>query len=137
VDPNLQEFLNIVLQYLVPAVATALGIFAAMLVREFTQFVKDKRIVQQLGISERNLYFARQAIEFLIQAAEQSGVKDDIVRTGAEKKAWVLDRASTLLAERGITDIDIETLSDLVEASIMQGFNQKFTPVVFPPITQE
>lgn len=135
-DPNLQQFINIVLASVVPVVAAAVGTALAVLLTKlvnlasaYWQILQDKKIAEKLGLSEANLRFARGAIVMLVQAAEQSGIKADIERTGAEKKAWVIDRAKVFLDQQGITGIDVDTLADLVEASLLQGFHKANPPI--------
>lgn len=62
-------------------------------------------------------------ITLLVRAAEQSGLKDALLQTGAAKKQYVIGRMQTWLADRGYNRISAAELSDLVEAAVLAEFN--------------
>jgi hypothetical protein len=130
-DSATQDLLSTLISTLIPAVGTILGVTLSYLVWRYTKFIEEKQVAQQiesalrqLGISERMVYLARETVIMLVQSAEQAGLKDELLKSGAEKKAWVLERAQARLAELGVTGIDLEALSDMVESAIHQGYKQ-------------
>ncbi len=62
----------------------------------------------------------------LVQAAEQSGLKADIERTGYEKREWVITEALRILGEHGVTQVDVATIASLIESSLLQGLHKTY-----------
>lgn len=57
----------------------------------------------------------------LVLAAEQVGLKDELLTAGEEKKQWVLTRLEASLKENNIY-MDLGALSDAVESAVHKAF---------------
>lgn len=57
----------------------------------------------------------------LVLAAEQVGLKDELLAEGEAKKEWVITRLEAAAQEKGI-NIDVHSLSDAIEAAVHKAF---------------
>lgn len=103
----LQAVLQVLVQVLVP-ILTAAGIG---LVAQGIAYLKSKMSAEQLATVEK-------MVSSFAIAAEQYDLGGVVKRSGAEKKAWVLERVSNELLKRGIK-IDVWMLSDMIETAVM------------------
>jgi len=86
------------------------------------------------NVSAGQLASVKAIINFLVLAAEQTGLAGNLLQTGAEKKAWVLSEADRILRELGFDVFadNVETLINLLEAAVFTNFNQFDWPEVSP-----
>lgn len=88
-------------------------------------------------VSAQQLAIVKSIINSVVLAAEQSGLKDGILRTGAEKRAWAIGEIQRILRERGLNVLADNTplLASLLEGSVFQQLNQNgFALVEAQPI---
>lgn len=64
-----------------------------------------------------------QAVTYAVLAAEQSGLRNAALATGAAKKRLAMEIAQQLLHDRGIK-IDATRLGELIEAQVFHWFNR-------------
>lgn len=76
----------------------------------------------QAKLGEARWAAVREAVEFAVLAAEQTGLREEAFRTGAEKKRLALQLAQGWLASRGIR-VDVGELSAVIEAEVMRSLN--------------
>jgi hypothetical protein len=106
----LQKLLEVAIQVLVPILLGLVGV----LVKEAWAWVKAH-------VDQTKLETAMAVIEALVKAAEQNGLKDELFKVGANKKAYVMDLAAAELAKHNIV-LDLETLSAMVESAVYDEF---------------
>jgi hypothetical protein len=110
-DVLLQTFLVTLIEVLLPILVTVLIAGA----RQFTGQVKAR-------MSQDQLKFATDLTQHFVFAAEQSGLKDELMKQGAVKKEWVLAQLQAELPKHGIS-IDIAPLDALVESIVFKSLN--------------
>ena len=108
----LQTILMVIINVALPVVLVAVIKWVRLKIDE----VKSKIDTQTLSIVNT---LAMQ----LVLAAEQSGLKDQLLQEGAAKKEWVIAQLSQSLAEKGI-HMDIQALSNAIEAAVYEAFKQ-------------
>jgi hypothetical protein len=114
------------------AVAVLTPIAVALVIALLAQIA---RWVQgRLGVQQWNAI--QLAVNFAVLAAQQSGLANELYRTGEAKKALALDLATQFLKARGIT-LDLEKLSALIEASVYANFHLDWLPNVAAPVETE
>lgn len=116
------EFLNLLLQSAVTALAPVLVAFAINLLRQAAAKVRA-------SVSADQWLLLQAMAATVVQAAEQSGLAGHIESEGRAKKAWALAELQRLAAERGLAGLDVTTLANLIEAEVFRQFNQPPQPV--------
>jgi LL-H family phage holin len=111
-DEILQALLMTIIQVLVPVVLGAIIAFIRVKIKEVTA-----------QVDQDQLAFAAELARQFVLAAEQNGLSGAIKNEGSEKKAWALARLDDELDKRGI-HLDVNVLSDMLEAAVMESFNQ-------------
>lgn len=108
----IQTLLEMIITALLPVV---LG-YIVVWIKEKTNEIKAK-------VSSENLAFAEDVVRRLVLAAEQSGLLDDAMKLGKEKKKFVISLAEAELFRKGI-NIDLDVLDALIEAEVFEAFSQ-------------
>ena len=111
-----------VLRYLIAAVALA-GI--ALLAQVFI-WIRAKVALLRGKMEEEDWNMLYNMIVVLVRAAEQLGLKDRVLKDGAEKKKWVLARLQEALRRLGweIDKASFDYLCDLIEGIVFEEFNR-------------
>jgi len=117
-DTILQSLLVTIIQVIVPVILTAVVV---PLAKVGIDYLRSK-------VSEGNLAVAIELSRQLVLAAEQNGLKDDLMNLAVNKKSYVLDRLQAELALKGI-HLDITLLSDLIEAQVHESFKLGFPAI--------
>lgn len=107
----LQYVLVITIQTLLPIVLGYVAVFVQKKIKELQGKIDADKLELAVGL-------ARQ----LVMAAEQSGLAGYLEDQADVKKRWVIENLETELAKRKIF-LDLDTLSNLVEAQVMEIFN--------------
>lgn len=107
----LQKLLETLIVVFVPILASLLGVYL-------------KRLVDQAGqkLTAQQREFVSGVISDFVKAAEQTGLKNELLKVGTEKKQWVLREASAYLVGKGIK-LDLDELSSLIESAVLDNFN--------------
>ena len=116
------NFVNIILQIVVPILATAVGSYVVILIRRAAQFIQSRDDGQQWEL-------VLAVVDRVVKAAEQAGLKGALENEGRAKKAWALNELSRILASYGITGIDLDTLGTLIEAALREGVHKEWPPL--------
>ncbi|MBK8134261.1 MAG: hypothetical protein KA401_00400 [Anaerolineae bacterium] len=95
---------------LVPLLIT----FLVLLIRKGKQYIEARLTERQLGI-------VREVVKVSVRAAEQSGLIGLILNTAESKKEYAVAAVQKALQLRGITRIDVDEISDWIEAAIREG----------------
>lgn len=115
-NPNFWNFLTAVaMQVLAILLPVAIG-YAVLLINSALKYLKAR-------IGEQKYQEVYDFIRLLVLAAEQTGLKGDVLATGAEKKKWVLDRIQSYVDEKGYP-INVADLSSMIEAAVMEEINR-------------
>ena len=114
---ELQLFLNMVVQKVLPIALTALVGFLAL---KFTEFLAQART--QAGESQYKL--AYEIVKTGVLFAEQSGLIGLIEKIGSEKKQFALEFILAQLEKNGLGKIDIKTVDAMIEAAVQELFNR-------------
>lgn len=112
-----QQLLQVILQVLITTFVPILAGLTSTWVARQIQRVRMQMTVDQIA-------FADTLIQRFVSAAQQYDLKGIALRSGKEKKAWVVQRVSEELAQRKIT-LDVSLLADMVEAAVYDGINQQ------------
>ena len=108
----IQLTFEVLIQVLVPVIITA---FAIPLIKVATKKIKA-------SISKGDLELADTLIRKLVLAAEQKGLKDQLLKESAAKRDWVICEAEKALAQRGIV-LDLDEIYHLLEANVLESLN--------------
>lgn len=123
ISPVFQSFIVSILQVAIPVIVTPLvGILIGV---AFQYYKKIKGALSADQLTQITFW-----IGVLVKAAEQSGLKLDILKTGAEKKAWVIAQLQAYLDAKGWTGISIEQISALIEAAVRDGVQKGPTGLI-------
>jgi hypothetical protein len=114
----LEQFLSRLAELLL---IIALPIVIAAAAQHFRAMVARLR-AESIGQQQT---FVDLAVRTAVRAAEQIGLWRDLI--GVEKKEYALQAAQRFLHERGI-QLDVNLLSDLIEAEVLRQFNQPTPP---------
>lgn len=107
-------FLNILLDQLLRiALPIAAAALAGLAVKGF-QYVAAK-------IGADKLAQLKAYAEIAVHAAEQSGLASEITITGQQKKAFAIGALSDYAAKIGLKGLDVEHLSNLIEAQVYES----------------
>ena len=107
----LQTLLETLIVVFLPILLSLLGAYLKKLLDQATQKLTDQQYK-----------FIGEVIDNLVRAAEQTGLKDELLKEGSAKKEWVLKEASAYLVGKGIK-LDLDELSALVESLVLENFN--------------
>ena len=115
-DTAFQAFLQILLNALAGLLAAAV---ASLLIAALTYVVK----LIKSKLSAATLAQVEAIIAFVVLAAEQTHVTDELAKLGTEKKVWALAEAQRLLDERGLKGISAATLETILESKVRELIN--------------
>jgi len=107
----LQTLLETLIVVFLPIILSLLGAYLKKLLDQATQKLTDAQYK-----------FVSEVIDNLVRAAEQTGLKNELLKEGSAKKEWVLKEASAYLVGKGIK-LDLDELSALVESLVLENFN--------------
>lgn len=117
INPIIQSFIMNIATAALNILAPVLVGLAASLVYTLVQQVK-------LRLSASQLSQLQSLGELVVKAAEQAGLAGLIVNEAETKKAWALSELQRLLNERGLSGINISTLSLIIEAAVRDGVHK-------------
>lgn len=82
-------------------------------------YIKSRLSASQLAV-------AKEIVNTFVLAAEQSGLKSDLLATGAQKFNEVYTRTVNELRERGLNKLadNAPLVRGLIEAAVMENFNK-------------
>lgn len=124
------QLTQVLLQIVITVIAPAIGAFVVMWLR-----AQMAKVRMQLTAEQRQ--YADAVIRNLIAAAEQYDLAGLVKRSGAQKKAWVVGQAQTMLDSAGI-HWEAQTIADLVEAKILEGAARAWPEFPYPePVDTE
>lgn len=115
------QVVQAILQVLITVIVPVLAAFVAAWIRMQIQSI-------QLKMTTDQRFFVEQLIRSFVAAAEQYDVSGLAKRSGAEKKAWVVEQVQMRLDKAGIK-MDFSAIADLVEASILTGAATPWPPL--------
>jgi hypothetical protein len=90
-------------------------------------FINKKLAEAGTLVRQNELDYAVNVIWQLVHAAEQNGLKKNLVDIGKDKKAWVLAETDRILKSRGMI-IPLAELDALVEAQVNMAFEKVKVP---------
>lgn len=108
---------KITLAFISATMPVLLGLLVAWL-RPVIRNFEDK-IATQLG--DEQWRFTKSLVLTFVQAAEQRGVWDDLLKEGAKKKEWVKDQLAAVFTSYGL-DIDWDEIDAAIEQAV-HGMN--------------
>lgn len=118
-----QDFLVLLIQAAIPVVVGAVLVVGERITREVLEQIKA-------NVSAADLQRAKVLIQFVVQAAEQAGLKGRIEDTAEAKLAYAVKLAQELLNEWGLSRISVQTIVTLIEAAVRQGLHKRFSETV-------
>lgn len=108
------QFLTLVIQ---AVIAAALPLLLLWL----RQWIMARVEQAKHYLNDDQLRMAEWVVRMLVQAAEQSGLWDEVLKEGGQRKQWVLAEAERWFKDLGLP-IDVRAISALIEA-IVKDFN--------------
>lgn len=113
ISVEVQKFLVIVVQGIIPILAGVLVTFASVAAYRVNLWLKA-------NLSKVQLEQAISIIRFLVASAQQSGLSDALLETGNAKKQWVVDQAVLRLREIGLNEFadNIPKIEQLLESEV-------------------
>lgn len=105
------------------ALETVIVVFLPVLLAYAVAWVNQQTRLLKAGETKATYEYTVGVVRDLVQAAEQIGLKQELLTIGADKKAWVMAQAEASLAQKGI-HMDVSALSAVVEAQVYQAFTQ-------------
>jgi len=114
------NFLNVVVHEAL-SIAIPFMVFTlfGFIVQTFRQ-LKNEFIARH---GERRWWQLSGIVQANVRAAEQLGLKDELLQSGQAKKLWVLKQVE-LAAERIGIEIDANELSNMIETAVWDEFNR-------------
>lgn len=112
--------IQLLLQTMITVFVPVIAAFAVSWLRTKSAEIKSQIPVNQMALAE-------QLIAQFVKAAEQSGLKNELMAAGSAKKAMVLQLAETELTKKGI-NLDLEVLSAMIEAAVYEEFTKSKEP---------
>lgn len=100
-----------------------LPVFLSFLLRWIRDKVNymNQLMADELGAS--NWEFVKALADDFVLAAEQRGVWDKLLSTGADKKVWVIQRMQEALRARGL-NVDLEQIDAAIELAVWQALKE-------------
>lgn len=75
-------------------------------------------------VGEQRWNLVTDFVRALVRSAEQRGLTDALLKTGAARKEYVIDELQSWLDKRGWNFFDLQQLDDLVESIVFDEFNR-------------
>lgn len=114
IPDELQLFASALIREAVNVLVPLLIAFLVLLIRKGKQYIEARMTERQLGI-------VGEVVKVSVRAAEQSGLIGLILNTAEAKKEYAVAAVQKALQHRGITRIDVDEISDWIEAAIREG----------------
>lgn len=114
IPDEVQLFVSYLIREAIVALVPVFISFLVLLARKAKQFLEARLTEKQLSTIETLSIIA-------VRAAEQSGLIGLIENTAHAKKQYAVSFMQRALEVRGITKIDVDEISDWIEAAIRQG----------------
>lgn len=115
--PEIQLFLQSLLLLIINAAVPVVTAYAV-------RWLLGKIAEGKTRLTTEQLFLVDMVVRMVVQSAEQSGLKGLIENTGRAKKEYALQRATEILAEQGLAQIDIRLIADTIEAKLNEGVHQ-------------
>lgn len=112
----LMKVLDVLIPLLVPALIAAVSAYAANVWRQFKDSKADVA------------YAIENAAQFVVKAAEQMGLMDQLENWADSKLDYAIDMADRYLDAQGYTNIDLELLRAAIEAEVLKQFPKQLPP---------
>lgn len=114
---ELWNFILLLLTVLLPVVA-------AMLATQLYSLLAVVTKMKQHHLNNHQQYALDEAITVAVRAAEQSGLKKDIIVSAYGKKQEALAAVQHYLDTHGLKGWDVQTLDTMIEAAVYSEFNK-------------
>lgn len=124
-SPEVQLFLSLVVQAVIPVLVSALIGVVTVLASGAVVWVKA-------NVSQAQLKQAKSVVDFLVSAAEQSGLTGALEADGSAKKQWVIEQVTQHLKDLGLNKLaeDVTLIENLIESSVYDLKNIKLPPLI-------
>jgi len=113
------KFLQIVLQ-------TFIAITAPLIIAVVIKYINTYSAKMWTELTSEQKYIISTVITMAVNAAEQSGLSNELLKTGIAKKNYALTRAEIILKSYNL-DLDIHILDTMIEAEVWKQFNANKT----------
>lgn len=124
-SPEVQAFFSLVLQGLIPILASALIAVVGVALNQVIVWLKA-------NVAQAQLKQIKSIVDFLVMAAQQSGLTGALEADGSAKKQWVIDEVVKALNNAGLTKLaaDVNLIENLIESSVYELKNIKTPPLI-------
>lgn len=110
------QFLELLLTSVITVVVPVLTAFVVTYIRKKTAEL-EREIPQEV------LYGIQTVADMVVVAAEQSGLKDEVLNTAENKKAWAMQYGEDLLRGMFGASPDLNKLGDAFWESVLRGLD--------------
>jgi hypothetical protein len=97
---------------------------AALVIWYVIRWLRARGILEWVKLDAATQALLLEAVRLAVLAAEQSGLRDELLKAGAEKKRYALAFVEKYLAERGI-QVDLGVVADMIEAEVYRLLKAK------------
>lgn len=115
---------------------TVLAIALPILIGYAVMWLRAKQKEIMAGLTTEQRYMLENAVDMAVRAAKQSGLAGYIKNEGRIKKRFAIDAAERYLRSMGLGGLDLDVLSDMIEAEVYRQFRKPEPPVVDPPTVE-
>jgi hypothetical protein len=124
-SPEVQAFLSIVIQGIIPILGATLITIAGLALNQVVIWLKA-------NIAQAQLKQLKTIVDFLVMAAQQSGLTGALEADGSAKKQWVIDEVVNALNNAGLTKLaeDVNLIENLIESAVYELKNIKTPPLI-------
>lgn len=124
-SPEVQAFLSLVVQGVIPVLSSFLVGIIGVVLFQANAWLKANAAQSQLKQM-------KSIVDFLVMAAEQSGLTGKLQEEGSAKKSWVVGQVRDQLNTLGLTKLadDVTLISNLIESSVYELNNITLPPLI-------
>lgn len=115
-EETISAFIELLLQATILVVVPALATI-------FAKWLLVKVDATKASIPSEVLWTIEAVAKMVVEAAEQSGLKDELLAEGADKKAWAMQYGEDLLRQQLGLHLDLNKLGDAFWESVLKGLN--------------
>lgn len=123
-EETLSKFVELLLQ---SVITIAVPVLTALIV----SFVRAKIKQVDAFLPEQVRWAIEAVAQTVVEAAEQSGLKDELLKEGANKKAWAMQYGEELLREQLGLFLDLDKLGASFWDAILSGLDMEIEAKVY------
>lgn len=112
---EMQEMMLFILQ---AVIAAAVPVLTAYLVR----WLNSLKLKVIASVDKDKYNTIKMLVEIAVKAAEQAGLKENILAVGEDKKSFAMTKLQAMLNARGLSYISVDEIEAWIEAALLKGW---------------